>query len=210
MPGPVRTGIDAGPGIRVMSVAQTAVRDHNDPMRRRAHLRLAVVTSAAALVVAGCTAGGHSSLRTTQTVRSSQSPVVTSHEEATNTGKRLGAAGCAPASPVTAGPEIQGTGRGATLYGLIMTTKPLPIRTAEQVKIVWRMTGSGPLKLSIADPQGNPVALQWGPDIHSGSNYNRPGGEWGSGYLFTKAGCWHLHAQRTSGSADVWIRVRSS
>jgi hypothetical protein len=122
-----------------------------------------------------------------------------------------GAAGCDPASPITStpslGPEVQGSGDNATLSGLIMAQKPMPVRVDEDVKIVWRMTGSGPLQLSTVSPEGTAVALQWGPEAHTGSNYDRPGNEWGAGYLFTTAGCWHLHAQRTTGSADVWLEV---
>lgn len=122
----------------------------------------------------------------------------------------IGAADCRPASPITdtkSGPEIQGTGRGATLYGLLMPTKPLPIRARESVKVVWRMTGSGPLHLSATSPGGRSVPLQWGPEEHAGSNYHRPGQEWGAGYRFGTPGCWQLQARRTNASADVWVRV---
>lgn len=122
----------------------------------------------------------------------------------------LGAAGCHPASPIVPGPEVRGTGRGATLYGLIETTSTLPIGSAEPVKIVWRMTGSGPLHLSAINPQGRAEPLRWGPELHGSSSYDRPGDEWGAGYIFSSAGCWRLHAQRTHGSADVWLKVRST
>lgn len=105
---------------------------------------------------------------------------------------------------------MQGTGHGATLYGLIMITKPMPVRADEDVKIVWRMTGSGPLQLSVRSPQGATVPLQWGPELHGSSNYHRPGGEWGSGFRFSTPGCWHLHAQRSRGSADVWLDVHAA
>lgn len=119
--------------------------------------------------------------------------------------------GCDPASPITTtsvGPEVQGSGHDATLYGLIMTATPMPVHVGEAVKIVWRMTGSGPLRLSTTSPQGNAVALQWGPEGHGGSNYDRPGDEWGAGYLFSSTGCWHLQARRTEGVADVWLQVQ--
>jgi hypothetical protein len=122
-----------------------------------------------------------------------------------------GAAGCDSASPITTtpslGPEVQGSGDNATLYGLIMAQTPMPVHADEDVKIVWRMTGSGPLQLSTVSPEGTAVALQWGPEAHGGSNYDRPGDEWGAGYLFPTAGCWRLHAQRTTGSADVWLEL---
>lgn len=169
--------------------------------------RRRLVTSAAvcALVVAtlaACTGSSHP--RSSPHSAGSPSPSAS--------GVVLGAAGCAPASPITAraiGPEIQGTGHGATLYGLLMPTKPMPVRAGEQLKVVWRMTGSGLLHLTATSPHGQPVALQWGPEIHGGSNYHRPGEEWGAGYLFPTAGCWHLHAQRAHASADVWLQVAS-
>ena len=84
---------------------------------------------------------------------------------------------------------------------------PPPLRIDQPVKIVWRMTGSGPLQLTTSDPDGRPVALEWGPESHAGNNYSRPGGEWGAGYRFTSPGCWHLDARRGQTSADVWLLV---
>lgn len=128
------------------------------------------------------------------------------------TGPRLGRPGCTPASPITnrsAGLEVHGTSTDASLYGLLMPAGPVPIRADEQVKIVWRMTGHGPLRLTQTSPRGATAPPQWGPELHSGSNYHRPGGEWGAGYRFTTAGCWRLHAARGSATADVWLRVKA-
>ncbi len=153
--------------------------------------------------VVGCTAKAYKS------VGSSAHPADTSAP----TAAELGVAGCESPSPITftpmQGPEVQGTGYGATLYGLIMIagTGPWSVRAGENVKIVWRMTGSGPLTLTVIGPQGTPGTLAWGPEYHTSSNYDRPGDEWGAGYVFKTAGCWHLHAKRTTGSADVWFKV---
>jgi hypothetical protein len=76
------------------------------------------------------------------------------------------------------------------------------------VKIVWRMTGSGPLKLAAYDVHGRKVPLAW-IEPHGGSNYRRPGDEWGSGYRFPHPGCYRLTARRTVGSAEAWLRVRA-
>jgi len=123
----------------------------------------------------------------------------------------LGAPGCRPESPITVGgdgfPEVRGTGQEATLYGLIMATSQRPVFAGEEVKIVWRMTGAGPLRLSLSDAAGTMEPLLWGPTSHGGSTYHRPGDEWGAGYRFPSPGCWRLHAQRTVGSADVWLQV---
>ena len=121
-----------------------------------------------------------------------------------------GASGCRPASPMDTRPdrglEVQGTGQGATLYGLVMTVSGA-VRAGEEVKIVWRMTGSGPLHLSSVSPDGTSRSPVWGPEPHGSSNYHRPGDEWGVGYQFPTPGCWHLRAERSVGSADVWLQV---
>jgi hypothetical protein len=126
--------------------------------------------------------------------------------------------GCARPSPVsaarsphaagTAGAEVRGTGHGARLWGLLMRPyrKPL-IRAGDQVKIAWRMTGTGPLRLTATAPDGRPRPLVQGPERHATSSYHRPGDEWGARYRFDRAGCWHLHATRTRSTADVWLTV---
>ncbi len=123
----------------------------------------------------------------------------------------LGAAGCRPASPVTAGmdgiPQVEGTGHGASLWGLLMFPHLLPARVGDQEKIVWRMTGSGVPRMTAIGPDGRARRLAWGPTFHTGSNWNKPGDEWGAGYLFTVPGCWNLRAVRGRASADVWLRV---
>ena len=121
------------------------------------------------------------------------------------------AASCADPSPIAVGkqgPEITGRGRGAQLHGLIMVPR-YPIAAGRStVKIVWRMTGSGPLKLAAYDSAAAP-APRLGPEEHGGSNYRRPGDEWGSGYRFPRPGCYRLTARRTVGSAEAWLRVRA-
>ena len=71
------------------------------------------------------------------------------------------------------------------------------------------MTGSGPLKVAAYDAQGTRLPLAWGPEEHGGSTYQRPGDEWGVGYVFRKPGCYRLTARRTVGSAEVWLRVKA-
>ncbi|MDQ1424892.1 MAG: hypothetical protein QOD72_2390 [Acidimicrobiaceae bacterium] len=120
-------------------------------------------------------------------------------------GLQLGATGCDPASPV-AGVEVRGTSASGELYGLIMAQR-LPIRPGDEVKIVWRMTGVGDLRTTFAGPDGHDVALAWGPEAHGGSNYSRPGDEWGTGYVFSQPGCWHLGFRRDDTAGDVWLQI---
>jgi hypothetical protein len=127
-------------------------------------------------------------------------------------GHTLGAPGCRPASPVTIFnsflPQVQGTGHGATLWGLLMFPHPLPARVGDQEKIVWRMTGTAsPLTLAAIAPDGKHHPLLWGPAFHTSSNFDKPGDEWGAGYVFTEPGCWDLRAVRGGATADVWLTV---
>jgi len=124
----------------------------------------------------------------------------------------LGAAGCHPPSPQTATtfgpiPQVQGTGHGAQMWGLLMFSHPGPPRVGDQEKIVWRMTGSGLFTLTAISPSGVRHPPVQGPDLHSSSNWDMPGTEWGAIYVFNVPGCWDLHAARGSSYADVWIRV---
>ena len=104
-------------------------------------------------------------------------------------------------------PQVQGTGQGATLWGLLMFPHPLPARVGDQEKIVWRMTGSGLLNLLAIGPGGSRHRLLWGPAFHTGSDFDKPGDEWGAGYVFTEPGCWDLRAVRGGATADVWLTV---
>jgi hypothetical protein len=118
----------------------------------------------------------------------------------------LGRTDCAPSSPF-AGGEIRGTSNsGVELYGLVFA-RSLPIRAGDEVKIVWRMTGVGGLAARSTSPSGSPVDLASPPVEHRGSNYNRPGDEWGTVHLFNEPGCWHLTLARYNSQADVWLTV---
>jgi hypothetical protein len=127
---------------------------------------------------------------------------------------RLGAAGCRPPSPTApwlqngqqAGIEVQGTGRGAELWALPLAPLPLPV--GKEVKIVWRMTGRGSVAITATHQDGTPARYTFGPQEHDWSNWNRPGEEWGTGFVFPKAGCWGFHLARSSGSGDVWLVAR--
>ena len=117
---------------------------------------------------------------------------------------------CAELTPIQSsqlGPEVQGIGQGATLWALLMPTGPLPVAAEEQIKIVWRMTGSGDFTLIAVGPGGVAVRPTQGPQPHLGSNWNRPGDEWGTIFVFPTAGCWDLHAARGTASGDVYLPV---
>ncbi|AWS44345.1 hypothetical protein DKM19_26355 [Streptosporangium sp. 'caverna'] len=92
------------------------------------------------------------------------------------------------------------------MWGLLFA--PLPFPTGKTVKIAWRMTGSGPLRVSATHPDGTRATFAFGPEEHSGSNWKRPGDEWGTGLVFPKAGCWKVRLSRDTGTGEVWLPVR--
>lgn len=164
---------------------------------------------ASVLILTACTSTRTSPTPAMRTTTPSTPSTMTTHESPT----ALGHQGCKPPSPVNRGagfPEVEGTSNQIQLWGLIMVDGPdNPVRLNEQVKIVWRITGSGELRLTSVAPDGGTHRPQWGPDEHLSSTYRRPGQEWGAGYLFTQPGCWDLHAIRGNATADVWLNIPS-
>jgi hypothetical protein len=102
--------------------------------------------------------------------------------------------------------DIRGQAAGAALWALPFST--LPFTTGHEVKIVWRMTGSGSPRFTATGPGGaDPDALRWGPEEHFDSTWNRPGDEWGTGFRFTDAGCWRITVRRDGSAGSIWVRV---
>jgi hypothetical protein len=111
------------------------------------------------------------------------------------------------ANPVM-GPEVRATGPGDQEgWGLIFASwemapgEPLALPFGEEVKIVWRLTGEGDPSFQAVGAEGQVHELAWGPDLHAGSNWGRPGQEWGTGWTFPAEGCWVLEVAR---GADVF------
>jgi hypothetical protein len=131
----------------------------------------------------------------------------------------LGGPGCKPPSPAnsTTG-EIRGSATIGDLWAvgfwlnLAQRGRAIPAIVERVVgkrfKIVWRLRGSGDASFTAIAPDGTrhePVELRF----HVGSNWNRPGDEWGSSFVFTQPGCWQFHAERLDNSGDIWLLVRS-
>jgi hypothetical protein len=182
-------------------VAKTQGAADNWAVRGRS--AVAVLTLLLVSTVTACTGGTKSS-------QPGQRPTAATSAAPRND-QALGAPGCRPASPVTLLgsflSQVEGTGHDVTLWGLLMFPHALPARVGDQEKIVWRMTGTGSLTLEAIGPGGTHHRLAWGPAAHLSSSWNKPGDEWGAGYIFTAPGCWDLHAIRGNATADVWIRV---
>ena len=191
-----RWGHLAGPAV---AKAQGAA----DNWTVRGRSAVAVLTLLLVSTVTACTGGAKS---TQPGKRATAATSTAPHND-----QALGAPGCHPASPVTLLnsflPQVEGTGHDATLWGLLMFPHALPARVGDQEKIVWRMTGTGSLTLEAIGPGGTHHRLAWGPDAHLSSNWDKPGDEWGAGYIFAAPGCWDLRAIRGNATADVWILV---
>ncbi|MCA2221099.1 hypothetical protein [Nonomuraea aurantiaca] len=103
-------------------------------------------------------------------------------------------------------PEVRGASQDAEVWGLLFA--PVPFKRGKEVKIVWRMTGEGPLKVTAALPDGTRAKPTFGPEQHGSSSWRRPGEEWGTGFVFPKAGCYRVDLTRTHGSGHLWLPVK--
>lgn len=84
----------------------------------------------------------------------------------------------------------------------------LTVPAAEEVKIVWRLTGDGDdVSFQATGPEGQIENLSWGPAPHGGSNWERPGQEWGTGWVFPTEGCWVLQATRGAHTFAITVDV---
>lgn len=120
--------------------------------------------------------------------------------------------GCNPPSPIhegPLGPEVQGTASppGQQLWALPQSS----LRAQKDIKIIWRMTGSGGFQLIALGPQGQQLRPKDGPLLHlGGSSWNdHPGDEWGTVFNFPVPGCWDIRATRDDASGDALLIITS-
>ena len=166
---------------------------HDPRVGMRARLHACSLLVGLVLVLVACSGGSGE-----QTTPSTRNRSVTERASCT-TASTFGSRG--------AENEIRGSSRDASLWGLALGPGPVPPHAGDELKIVWRMTGTGPLRVTLRAPDGTVRPLVFGPDRHGASNFDRPGDEWGTGIRFGSAGCWHVHLSRTDTSGDVWLDV---
>lgn len=82
-----------------------------------------------------------------------------------------------------------------------------PPSAGHDIKIVWRMTGSGDIAIRATDADGIESKPLWGPEGHGSSSWDHPGAEVGIGFNFAHAGCWDIHLARLDTSGDAWLAV---
>jgi hypothetical protein len=84
------------------------------------------------------------------------------------------------------------------------------IVVGQDTNIVWRATGAGTLDVTARGPGNTSLWPTFAPNPHSGSNWERPGDEWGTIFNFPMAGCWQLQVTRGIDlHASVWLTVRA-
>ncbi len=103
-------------------------------------------------------------------------------------------------------PEVQGRSDTQSLWALLFPYH-LPVWSDEDLKIVWRMTGTGDLSVKAQHTDGTVIQPIWGPEAHGGSNWERPGDEWGTGLHFTEPGCWRILVQRGTDTGEIDLLV---
>ena len=97
---------------------------------------------------------------------------------------------------------------GTSVSAMLERTAAGPLRAGEQVKVVVRMTGAGGLEVSAIGPDGSPAEVDWGPEAHMSSTFDRPGSEWGFGVTFAEPGCWTIALNRAdAGSGYLQLEV---
>ena len=151
------------------------------------------------ILMVGCTtdpSSGQSSIATLSVATSEQAPNLDCQPAITESGS-IGAEVRAESPD-----EIE-------VWALIFNTwnlpygDPLKIPANQEVKIVWRITGDGEVSFEAVGPDGISITPDWGPDRHLGSNWKRPGDEWGTGWTFPEAGCWTLLVERGNDLATI-------
>jgi hypothetical protein len=90
---------------------------------------------------------------------------------------------------------VRGAGEGVSPWALLFL-RDGQLHPGQEAKIVWRMTGTGSLTIRAEGPAGGTVTPVGGPEPHISSTWQRPGDEWGTGWVFPAAGCWTVRASR--------------
>ena len=103
------------------------------------------------------------------------------------------------------GTELRAQSASLEVWALLW--EPPPWEAGREVKVVWRATGSGDFSVVALGPDGQRDAPTVGPTPHTGSNWNRPGDEWGTFFRLEEPGDWVLRAQRGSEAATLTVTV---
>ena len=104
-------------------------------------------------------------------------------------------------------PELHADSFGGDVWMLLLTGPTISVNSA--AFMIWRVTGSGAFQVVANGPGSASLLPANGPVPHpGGSNWQRPGDEWDTNFLFPQPGCWQLQVTRgASLTASVWLIV---
>ncbi|CAN5737560.1 hypothetical protein BH23ACT4_BH23ACT4_11480 [soil metagenome] len=103
--------------------------------------------------------------------------------------------------------EVRATSDAIEVWGLLWEVPPL--RVDQEIKMVWRATGSGEVQFRALGEGGQELEPTWGPNLHTDSNFTRPGDEWGTAFVFPTPGCWEIEIARGTETAHVFVEVNA-
>jgi hypothetical protein len=83
-------------------------------------------------------------------------------------------------------------------------------RANEDAKIVWRITGEVDTFEAQAQSEDGLVLTPIWKEYHGGSNWQRPGQEWGTGFNFPAPGCWTITVRRGETTGTISLDVLAS
>ena len=125
-----------------------------------------------------------------------------------------GAAGSSPTAPLAVPTESSGSVPGhevraisTTMEAWALLYEPSPWTAGQEVKVVWRATGTGDFRVVAVGPGSQEVPPVSGPTKHCGSNWGRPGEEWGTFSRLNEPGRWQLRVQLGSSTATLPVEV---
>jgi hypothetical protein len=81
-----------------------------------------------------------------------------------------------------------------------------PAKVGHELKLVMRVTGTGDASFVAVGPDGSrlePTEVQ----NHTTSNFQRPGDEWGSFFVFDRSGCWRILVRRGDLQGTITLGV---
>lgn len=103
------------------------------------------------------------------------------------------------------GHEVRAISTAMKTWALLY--EPPPWKPGQEVKVVWRSTGTGEFSVVAVGPQAQQVPPVSGPTEHFGSNWNRPGEEWGTFFRLDEPGLWLLRVQHGPATASLPVEV---
>jgi hypothetical protein len=106
------------------------------------------------------------------------------------------------------GHEVRAESASLEIWALLYVAPPWT--AGQEVKVVWRSTGVGDFSVVAVGPKEQRVDPLSGPTEHFGSNWARPGQEWGTFFRLDEPGEWELRVERGPDTASLPITVTAT